>query len=160
MSKNKIYLAHPISNDYEARASIEMAEALRGLAFEVYAAAENKSITDKTNDPTPTDIYNADVEAILESDIFVVNLTGGYQDGTISEIGLVAGYNEKIGLFGAGAIPIFAYTSNSRLHNPQFSDGIPSAGANHLVKGMIDRWGEFYRTKEDMLEALREWFGE
>lgn len=139
MSK-KIYLAHPISNDYEAQASIETASKLRALGYEVYAAAENKSINDKTNNPTPVDIYRADVSKIVECDVFVVNITGGYQDGTISEIGVVCGLNEADVI---SPKPIIAYSTSSRLANPQHYNGIPSAGANHLVLGMIDSWGGF-----------------
>src|SRR5699024_756009 len=89
----KIYYATNISTTGESVDSIRIANNLRQLGYEVYAAAENKSINDKSNDPTPKDIYDGDVSEIIESDVFVVNLTGGHQDGTISEIGLVAGLN-------------------------------------------------------------------
>lgn len=147
----KVYLAHPISTTGEFNDSIRVANKIRKLGYEVYAAAENNSINDKTNDPTPRDIYNGDVSEILNSDLFVVNLTGGLQDGTISEVGLVAGLNES----GRYYIPIIAYTSNARLLQPQFYEGIPSAGANHLVLGMVDKWGKFVGTEKAMLEELR-----
>lgn len=106
----------------------------------------------------------------MSSDLFVVNLNGNLQDGTISEIGFTAGYNEanqyeedfKQILIAEGinpnynSIPIIAYTSNARLLQPQFSDGIPSASANHLVKGMIDRWGKFVGKEDNMYEYLKE----
>lgn len=155
----KIYLAHPISTKADFNDSIRIAKEIRALGFEVYAAAENSSINDKKNNPTPRDIYDGDISKIVDADLFVVNLTGGHQDGTISEIGLVSGYNHANGGFVSDyedyRIPIIAYTSNARLHQPQFSDGIPSAGANHLVKGMIDRWGIFVKTEDDMYEALK-----
>lgn len=148
----KVYLAHPISTTGEFNDSIRVANKIRKLGYEVYAAAENNSINDKSNDPTPRDIYNGDVTEILKSDLFVVNLTGGLQDGTISEVGLVAGLNES----GKKYIPIIAYTSNTRLLQPQFYKGIPSAGANHLVLGMVDKWGKFVGTEKAMLEELHE----
>ncbi len=96
----------------------------------------------------------------MDCDIFVVNLSGGLQDGTISEIGFVAGRNSSNGGYIAEyedyRIPIIAYTSNARLLQPQISDGIPSASANHLVKGMIDRWGEFVGDEQAMLKRLKE----
>ena len=138
----KIYLAHPISNSYEAQASIDTANKLRELGYEVYAAAENKSINDKTKDPTPVDIYNADVAAIMDCDIFVVNVTGGYQDGTISEIGVVSGLNEC-----GHRKPIIAYTTNARLATPQFFNGVPSARANHLNLGMVAKWTQVERGR-------------
>lgn len=159
-----IYLAHSISTRGEYEDSKRVANEIRALGYEVYAAAENDSINDKTNEPTPEDIYNGDVTEILSSDIFVVNISGGHQDGTISEIGVVAGINEMIIDLSAGVIegssyskiPIIAYTSNARLLQPQHYQGMASASANHLVLGMIDKWGEFVGGEDDMLSKLKE----
>src|SRR5699024_1027002 len=143
--------------------SKRVANNIRDIGYEVYVASENDSINDKSNEPTPLDIYGGDVSEIMSSDIFVVNLSGGLQDGTISEIGFVAGWNEMLEVSdkyfeGLAHIttPIIAYTSNARLLQPQFSDGIPSASANHLVKGMIDRWGNFVGDEEAMYRKLYE----
>ena len=46
-------------------------------------------------------------------------------------------------------------TSNARMLQPQFSYGIPSASANHLVKGMIDRWGKWLGDERAMLTHMR-----
>lgn len=154
----KVYLAHSIATTAEKTDSIRVASEIRKLGFDVYAAAENNSINDKSNDPTPIDIYNADVSELLSSDILVVNLTGGLQDGTISEIGVVAGYNENMRRIDVsmGDKPriIIAYTSNERLLQPQHFKNVPSAGANHLVLGMIEKWGSFVGTEKEMLKAL------
>src|SRR5690625_1160874 len=97
----------------------------------------------------------------MSSDIFVVNLSGGHQDGTISEIGVVAGVNEMRSMWAKEydvqytGIPIIAYTSNARLLQPQFYEGIPSASANHLVLGMIECWGGFCGDEEAMLNRLK-----
>lgn len=144
-----IYLAHSIATTGEAVDSIRVANNIRELGYEVYAAAENKAINDKSNNPSPTDIYNGDVSKIIDCDVFVVNLSGGLQDGTISEIGLVTGLNER----GAN-IPIIAYTSNNRLIEPQHYNGIPSASANHLVLGMIDKYGTFVGDELNLYEYL------
>ena len=160
----KIYLAHSISTTGEFNDSKRVANELRALGYDVYVASENDSINDKTNEPTPRDIYDGDISEILKAGIFVVNVTGGLQDGTISEIGFVAGINEAadeyVGNYyewkGRPRLEIIAYTSNARLLQPQFSDGIPSASANHLVKGMIDRWGEFVGDEQAMLKRLKE----
>src|SRR5690625_3806441 len=159
----KVYLAHPIATKGEFEDSKRVANEIRKLGYEVYAAAENDSINDKSNDPTPIDIYEGDVQQIIDSDIFVVNVTGGLQDGTISEIGVVAGMNEKasndshqLNTF-VKYVPILAYTSNARLLQPQYYKGVPSASANHLVLGMIDKWGEFAGDEEAMLESLKCW---
>lgn len=146
----KIYLAHSISTKGEFNDSKRVAQELRNLGYHVYVASENDSINDKSKNPTPIDIYNGDVNRILECDIFVVNLNGNLQDGTISEIGVVAGLNEAK----ENKIPLIAYSSNARLLQPQFYKGISSASANHLVLGMIDKWGEFLGSEESMLSTL------
>ena len=159
----RVYLAHPISTTGEFVDSKRVANNIRDIGYDVYVASENDSINDKSNEPTPIDIYDGDINEIIDADIFVVNLSGGLQDGTISEIGFVAGFNEMLEVsdmyiegLAHNTIPIIAYTSNARLLQPQFSDGIPSASANHLVKGMIDRWGEFVGDEEAMYRKLYE----
>ena len=155
----KIYYATSIATQGETLDSIRVANNLRNLGYEVYVASENKSINDKSNNPTPEDIFNGDIYEILSSDIFVVNLTGGTQDGTISEIGFVAGWNEA-GIQDDEAvrkitrIPIVAFTTNTRLMQPQHHHGVPSASANHLVLGMIDKFGEFVGGEKDLYEYL------
>lgn len=147
----KVYLAHPISTKGEFTDSIRVAERIRSIGHGVYAAAENNSINDKSNNPTPIDIYDADMTQLLSSDIVVINLSGGHQDGTITELGAVAGFNEAVG---RQLIKIVAYTSNARLLQPQTYKGIPSASANHLSLGAIEKWGEFVGTEDDMINEL------
>lgn len=148
----KVYYAAPISTTAEFNDSKRVAERIRALGFDVYAAAENNSINDKTNQPTPADIYAADMSELLSSDIVVANLTGGHADGTITEIGAVAGFNSA---FGHALINIIGYTSNARLLQPQVHKGIPSASANHLTLGAIEHFGEFVGNEDAMIEALR-----
>lgn len=156
----KVYLCHPISTRGEFEDSKRVAERIRALGFEVFAAAESDSINNKANDPTPTDIYDVDIGGLLSSDIAVVNLTGGSADGTITEVGVVAGTNEAVvGVeeeFGIPVEPIkiVAYTSNARLLQPQFHKGIPSASANHLTLGAVEKWGEFVGGEDEMIDAL------
>src|SRR5699024_9867329 len=117
---------------------------------------ENDSINDKTNNPAPIDIYNGDVSEILSSDIFVVNLSGGHQDGTISEIGLVSGVNEERYDSGKTTIVIIDSTSNESLALPQPYQGMASSSSNHLVLGIIDRWGKWCGTEDGMISELKE----
>lgn len=146
----KVYLAHPISTKGEFEDSKRVAQAIRELGFEVYAAAENASINNKANNPTPKDIYDADMGELLTSDIVVANLTGGHADGTITEIGAVSGFNEA----SPKKIQVLGYTSNARLLQPQFFKSVPSASANHLTLGAIEKWGVFVGTEELMLATL------
>src|SRR5699024_10829001 len=157
----KVYLAHSISTRGEFEDSKRVANEIRALGFDVYVASENASINDKSNEPTPLDIYEGDVSEILSADIFVINLSGGLQDGTISEVGVVAGVNEIIenindefDFMGAEIVPIIAYTTNARLLQPQFHEGMASASANHLVLGMIEKWGGFVGDEAAMIEEL------
>lgn len=155
----KVYLAHSISTRGEFEDSKRVANEIRALGFDVYAAAENGEINDKSLDPTPIDIYNGDVSQIMGADIFVVNISGGHQDGTISEVGVVAGINEQalaMGDKGGDLIGIIAYTSNARLLQPQFYEGMASASANHLVLGMLSRWGDWVGDEASMIERLKE----
>lgn len=149
----KVYLAHAISTSAEFEDSKRVAERIRKLGYEVYVASENNAINDKSNNPTPIDIYDGDMNQLLNSDILVVNLNGGHQDGTISEIGAVAGWNESV-IDWRNRIEIVGYTSNKRLLQPQFHKGVPSAHANHLVLGMVEKWGNFEGSEEDMLKRL------
>lgn len=158
----KVYLAGGISDTDRKLGQAMTAAKIRGLGYEVYAAAENDSINDKSNDPTPVDIYNGDINRVKESDIFVVRISGGNEDGTLSEIGMVAGWNEMIEEFNGNVdalrqmkpIKIIAYTTNERMMIPQFWNGIASGGFNHLVAGMIDKWGVFVGGEKEMLEYL------
>lgn len=146
----KIYLAHSIATEGELQHSIVTAESLKSLGYEVYAPALNKNINDKSNDPTPIDIYEGDIKHLLDCDIFVINLSGGMQDGTLTELGFVAGLNEM-----NYPIDIVAYTTNTRLLQPQHYKNIPSASANHLALGMIEKHGNFAGNEQDMLDQLK-----
>lgn len=177
----KAYIAHPISTTGEFNDSKRVANRVREeVDLSVYAAAENDSINKKSNNPTPEDIYNADVKEVVSSDVVIANITGGHADGTIFETGVVSGYNEAvskvheiIGSYTDGGysyeeacvlaieaitelmpIPIVAYTSNARLQQPQFHKNVPSASANHLVLGGTDKWGSFVGGEDNMLEKL------
>lgn len=157
MKCKKVYLAGAISDTDRKIGQQVVAKQIRELGYEVYAASENNSINDKSNNPTPIDIYNGDIDRVKECDIFVVRLSGAGEDGTISEIGMVAGWNEAISKLGDTKyepIKIIAYTTNERLQYPQFWNKMASAGINHLVCGMIDRWGKFVGNQTNMLLEL------
>ena len=158
----KVYLAGGISDKARKSYQAELAEKLEEMGYEVYAAARNTEINDKSNDPTPVDIYNGDIERVKESDIFIATISGGNEDGTISEIGMVAGWNEGLmACSNYSPIKIVAFTTNERLMEPQFwkgdkegIKGLASAGFNHLVAGMIDKWGTFVGNEDDMLAYM------
>ena len=171
-----VYLGHPISDKANKLHSKKITKSIRELGFEVYAAAENDSINDKggqATEVTPELIYDGDIPKVISSDLFVVNLTGGNQDGTNSEIGVVAGWNEALKLYNElirllnaqngckdllaelPYIKIIAYSTNERIMSPQHFKGIASASVNHLILGEIEKWGTFVGNEDDMLEYLK-----
>lgn len=48
------------------------------------------------------------------------------------------------------------FTTNERLANPQFYKGIPSASYNHLIRGMVDRLGDFIGGEKELFKRLEE----
>lgn len=168
---SKVYLASGISDKARKTYQAGVVDKLVELGYEVYGASKNDSINDKSNDPTPADIYNGDIPRVLESDYVVVAISGAGEDGTISEIGAVTGWNEyeylqKIKLNKQyepyKPIKIVAYLTNERLLQPQFyigktgaKIGVPSAGYNHLVLAMIDKWGVLLESEDAMLEYMK-----
>lgn len=152
----KVYLAHPISTKGEFTDSIRVAERIRSLGYKCYAAAENDSINDKSNNPTVQDIYREDIKRLKESDIVVVNLTGGNHDGTVFELGVVSGINEVRFDVNKRLIRVIGYTSNARVLQPQFHKGVASASLNHLNLGGEEEWGEFVGGEAEMLAKLAE----
>lgn len=130
--KKKVYLSSGISDTPRKNYQAKVARKIRELGYEVYAASENNSINDKNNDPTPLDIYKGNIDRVRYSDIFVACISGGNEDGTISEIGMVAGWNEALIREARRTlkrpITIIAYTSNERMLQPQFWNVIASEG--------------------------------
>lgn len=112
----KVYLAHPISTTGEFNDSIRVAKRVKGIyrtkevvteegdvmgtvnepEYSIYAPALNDEINDKSNNPTPAMIYDQDVDNLLSSDIVVINYTGGDADGTVLELGMLAGMYEML----------------------------------------------------------------
>ena len=151
----KLYYAANISTTGESVDSIRIANNLRQLGYKVYAAAENKTINDKSNDPTPDDIYDGDIPEIKGADIVVVNITGGLQDGTMTEVGFVTGYNEaKEDNENDRRIQLIGFTTSTRLLQPQHHKGMASASASALALGMIERHGTFVGNERNLYEYL------
>lgn len=155
----KIYYGTSIATIGESNDSIRVANNMRNLGYDVYAAAENKEINDKTNNPPPNAIYKGDVPRIIESDIFVVNLTGGTQDGTIAEVGFVTGWNEKCMKDNEPekCIHMVGFTTNARLLHPQHHKGLPSAGVGHLGIAMIEEFGTFVGGERELYGYLSDY---
>lgn len=172
----EIYIAGSISRPCEQMWHSDISKKLIDMGYSTYAPAENKTINDKTNNPTPLDIYNGDVEKLLSCDILLVELHGGKQDGTIWECGWACGWNERnleieecISKL-QKILPeeffyhlekqkrknkvIFFYTSNTRLLNNAMWEGIPSESLNHLVLGGFMKFGRYLGSPDEMLKFM------
>ena len=150
----KTYLAHPISTTGEFNDSTRVAKRIEEVAgVEVYAPALNKEINDKSNNPTPAMIYEQDVDNLLSSDIVVINYTGGDADGTVLELGMLAGMYEVERM---GKLPtVLVYSSNKRALQPQLHHGIASGKLNHMVLGAIDKHFKWCGDEEGMIRELQ-----
>lgn len=167
MEKNlEVYIAGSISRRCEKEWHSAVSKALIDMGYQTYAPAENTSINDKTNNPTPRSIYDGDVAKLKSCDILLCELHGGKQDGTIWECGMISGWNELAKMINDHEnvkhrdifVPfkeMYFYTSNSRLLNNMNWRGIPSESLNHLVIGGFDVWGDFLGSPEDMIKAMR-----
>lgn len=154
MAKQKIYLAHPCSQTYQHEETIRLGKLIRDFTiedagYEVFIPAEQPH-NDKTTQPTPKDIVDNDLKAIEDCDIFLINLTGGKQDGTLLELGMAAAKNKTI----------IAYTTNTRLlDNVIVDDNLASASVNHMALGIVQRNGikvndKWICSKSEMLDEL------
>jgi len=163
----KLYICHPISTTGEFNDSIRVAQRIEGIyeykedlgknmpKYDVYAPALNKTINDKSNNPTPQMIYEQDVDNLLSADVVVINYTSGRAHGTLLEIGLLAGMYESAKK--EGTLPkVFVYSSNKRMLQPQFWNGIASEGGNHMVFGAIEKHFTWCENEDDMILKLRE----
>ena len=150
----KLYICHPISTTGEFNDSIRVAKRIEEVAgVEVYAPALNKEINDKSNNPTPAMIYEQDVDNLLSSDIVVINYTGGDADGTVLELGMLAGMYEVERM---GKLPtVLVYSSNKRALQPQLHHGVASGKLNHMVLGAIDKHFKWCGDEGGMIRELQ-----
>lgn len=175
----KVYLAHPISTTGEFNDSIRVAERIKDIyrtkeitteeddvmgtvnepKYDVYAPALNKAINDKSNNPTPQMIYEQDVERLLDSDIVVVNYTGGDADGTVLELGMLSGMYET-GATDIAYLPeVYVYSSNKRALQPQLHNGVASGKLNHMVLGAIEKHFTWCANEDEVIQKLRDYDG-
>ena len=144
-----VYIGAPISNTGFVMYVNRVAGLLRDIGYEVYSAIEDESINDKTNDPSPEQIFNNDLKGILQADIFLFLETGGIQIGTHVELGIVLG---RISM--GDDIKLIGFTNNQRLENPQIKDGYPSASMNHLALGGVLEHGKMFNNEEGFVKQM------
>lgn len=98
-----LYLAHPVADKANFHDSLRIANEIESISntdgsqkFKVYAPAGNKKINDKSNNPTPIDIYDEDMERLDTHDVVVANYTGVNSLGTLLEISTLGAYYQKV----------------------------------------------------------------
>ena len=98
-----LYLAHPVADKANFHDSLRLASEIESISsadgsqkFKVYAPAGNKKINDKSNNPTPIDIYDEDMERLDSHDVVVANYTGVNSLGTLLEISTLGAYYQKV----------------------------------------------------------------
>ena len=179
----KAYNGCPISEEGTKTLSIVTAQEiveigeLHGEKVDIFVPAVQPFNDKAKASPTPRDIYKGDISQLKKAEIVFFNITGGMQDGTNGEIGVVTGLNESViedmvthkldfGIFetrdvwdkslGELLTITVAYSTSGRVPTPQHFQGIASASVNHLLLAMLDEWGIIYPTRKEMLEGLKE----
>lgn len=154
----KVYYASSCAQIEDKLFSIKVNQIVSDLGFEIYTPATNDSINDKRNNPTPSMIYDADMDRLKHCDILLVNINGGHQDGTIFEVGAVCFSNELKQIYKINPTLIIPFTRNQRLLDTQLHNGLASASVNHLVLGGLEKWSgvDGLLTFEQAIERLQE----
>lgn len=84
----RIYLGGAMFTIADIKNNLRLAEKLRNKGFEVYCPNENEKINDKTrNDLTSKDIYSADIEELINSNVFLCQISE--DSGTMWEAGFM-----------------------------------------------------------------------
>lgn len=92
----KIYLANDLFSEATLAYNEMLCNKLVEMGFEVYAPQENTLINDKNKSASSLEIYDGDTNMLKWCDILLAVIDGPVIDpGVASEIGWIAGYNEK-----------------------------------------------------------------
>lgn len=141
----KLYLAGPLFNDAQvARRKLEgqfLRERFPQLS--IFNPIEQPFNQNKQSLPTPIDIYEGDTNAVLESDIFLC-------DVSVEDMGVAC----ELGIALQNKTPlIIAINSDIRLQSANKYD-VPSYAMNHYVLGGILKHGHFVRTFDEALDII------
>ncbi len=151
----KLYLAGPMFTAAEATYNLRLARRLREHGFEVYCPNESEPINDKTrNDITGERIYQADIEALEWSNVYVyqvsedsgTNWEAGYMDCLSTHVDPSRYY---------GVIGLATDIRLRSLPDPTKTGVENQAGhANALVIGGLQRSLGVYLDEAGMIERL------
>lgn len=153
----KIYLGGPMFDLPNVRYNLYLAGEIRALGFEVYCPNENRDINDKSRtDLTPEKIYDADVEQLLSSNIFLCQVSE--DSGTMWEAGFMDCLSKHVDPKRyLGVIGLATDIRLSTRPNPE-RPGLENLAVaiNGLITGGLKRSLGCYTTEEALFARLRE----
>lgn len=142
----KLYLAGALFNEGEVKQRKFEGEQLR-LNFpeiDIFNPIDMPFNTNKSSLPTAIEIYENDTKAILESDIFIADLTNE-DAGVLVELGIAIQNNTKI---------IIGINSDIRLKSANQYE-IPSYAMNHYVLGGLQKHGHLVYNFQEAIDLLK-----
>jgi len=140
-SQLKIYWANALFSDADRAFNKRCAKKLRSVGYEVFLPQETPFTFDEA--PTNEEIYEADSEAILTSDVLVA---------CIDQFPIDAGVACEIGVASNAQIPIIALYTDIRAKRK----GPGKMYKNQYVLGAIEKHGMIVHSVDNLLSTLRE----
>ena len=145
----KLYLAGSLFNEAEVMQRklerIKLRENFGQHNIEIFNPIDQPFNEDKQTLPTPIDIFNGDTKAVINSDIFIADLTNE-DPGVMMELGIAIMSNTKI---------IIGINSDIRLKSANKYD-IPSYSMNHYVLGGLLKHGYLVYSFDEAISLLKE----
>ena len=145
----KLYLAGSLFNEAEVMQrkleGIKLRENFDQHNIEIFNPIDQPFNEDKQTLPTPIDIFNGDTKAVINSDIFIADLTNE-DPGVMMELGIAIMSNTKI---------IIGINSDIRLKSANKYD-IPSYSMNHYVLGGLLKHGYLVFSFDEAISLLKE----
>lgn len=145
----KLYLAGSLFNEAEVMQrkleGIKLRENFDSHNIEIFNPIDQPFNEDKQTLPTPIDIFNGDTKAVINSDIFIADLTNE-DPGVMMELGIAIMSNTKI---------IIGINSDIRLKSANKYD-IPSYSMNHYVLGGLLKHGYLVYSFDEAISLLKE----
>lgn len=145
----KLYLAGSLFNEAEVMQrkleGIKLRENFGQHNIEIFNPIDQPFNEDKQTLPTPIDIFNGDTKAVINSDIFIADLTNE-DPGVMMELGIAIMSNTKI---------IIGINSDIRLKSANKYD-IPSYSMNHYVLGGLLKHGYLVYSFDEAILLLKE----
>lgn len=144
----KVYIAGGLFNEAEISQRIKertmLEEHFDNLT--IFNPIEQPFNQDKSNClPTPISIFDGDTKAVLESDIFLADITNN-DPGVLVELGIAIRHQTKI---------IICVNSDIRLKGSNKYD-IPPYSINHYVLGGILKYGYLVSSFQEAIDKLKE----